>query len=130
MSSSHDHAASQFTTAHSVIRSGLSLQLFGLCWGFAVQATPYPRLALTAHINLMAGGAMVLLAGIVLLHPSVIQLSTLQSRIVYWGLGGLWLPMAAQCANAFWGTNQMLPIVSIAVQTNLIETVFGTGIRM
>ncbi len=112
MSTASGTLTSQSRTAQALIRSGLSLQLVGLCWGLVVQATPFPRLALTAHIQLMAEGAMVLLAGILLLQTSVIRLSDLQSKIVYWGLGSIWVTMAAECTNAFWGTNQILPIVS------------------
>jgi hypothetical protein len=104
--------SAQSTTAHSLIRSGLSLQLAGLLWGLAVQATPYPRLALTAHIQLMAEGAMVLLAGLVLLQTSVVQIGMLQCQLVYWGFAGVWVSMVAECVNAFWGTNHILPIVS------------------
>ena len=112
MSTTSGDATSQTRTGLSLIRSGLSLQLFGLCWGLGVQATPFPRLALTAHIQLMVEGAMVLLVGITLLQTSVIQLGALQSQIVYWGLGGIWVTMAAECANSFWGTHEILPIVS------------------
>ncbi|KAK9482019.1 hypothetical protein V1527DRAFT_477712 [Lipomyces starkeyi] len=104
----------QAATGLSLIRSGVSLQLFGLLWGMIVQLTPFPRLALTAHIQLMVEGAMVLGAGLLLRQPNLLKLSTLESRIVWWGMTSVWVVMLAECANAFWGTNQILPIAAAA----------------
>ena len=39
---------------------------FGLIWGFFVPLTPYPRLALTAHIQFAVEGTMVVAAGLLL----------------------------------------------------------------
>src|SRR5277367_4082255 len=92
----------QSSTAISLVRWGVTIQLAGLLWGTIVQMTPYPRLALTAHIQFMVEGAMILLAGILLNQTSLIEISAVQSRIVYWGLGGAWVVLIADCANAFW----------------------------
>ena len=46
--------SSQKATAHTLYILGASLMLFGLCWGFVVPGTPFPRLGLTAHIQCMA----------------------------------------------------------------------------
>jgi (hydroxyamino)benzene mutase len=105
----------QSSTALSLVRSGVSLQLIGLIWGMIVQATPYPRLALTAHIQFMIEGVMILLVGILLSQTSLIEIGAIQSRIVYWGFAGVWVVMAAECANAFWGAKEILPIVSIVM---------------
>jgi hypothetical protein len=104
----------QSSTALSLVRQGVSLQFIGLIWGMIVQDTPYPRLALTAHIQFMAEGAMVLLAGILLHQTSLIEIGAIQSRIVYWGLTGCWVVIAFECVNAFWGTKGILPLVSFA----------------
>jgi hypothetical protein len=105
-------AAPQFTTATSLVRSGLSLQLFGLIWGILIASTPFPRLALSAHLSFMTQGAMVVVAGLLLLQPSIIRLGELRCQIVYWGLGGLWVSLLADCANAFWGTKELASLVS------------------
>ncbi|KAK9329283.1 hypothetical protein V1520DRAFT_356088 [Lipomyces starkeyi] len=47
----------QAITALSLLRSGVSLQLFGLVWGLIIPVTPFPKLALTAHIQSMAQAA-------------------------------------------------------------------------
>ncbi|KAJ8098146.1 hypothetical protein POJ06DRAFT_145827 [Lipomyces tetrasporus] len=106
--------STQAATGLSLIRSGVSLQLFGLLWGMIVQLTPFPRLALTAHIQLMVEGAMVLGAGLLLRQPNLLKLSTLESRIVWWGMASIWVVMLAECTNAFWGANQILPIAAAA----------------
>ena len=49
-------ASIQARTGLGLVRSGVSLQLAGLLWGFAVGLTPFPRLALTAHIQMMVEG--------------------------------------------------------------------------
>ncbi|KAK9321538.1 hypothetical protein V1517DRAFT_308835 [Lipomyces orientalis] len=106
--------STQATTGLSLIRSGVSLQLFGLLWGMIVQLTPFPRLALTAHIQLMVEGSMILGAGLLIRQPKLLKLSTLESSIVWWGLAFVWITMLAECTNAFWGTNQILPIAAAA----------------
>ncbi|KAK9312751.1 hypothetical protein V1522DRAFT_411608 [Lipomyces starkeyi] len=104
----------QAITALSLLRSGVSLQLFGLVWGLVIPVTPFPKLALTAHIQSMAQGAMVLGAGVLLRQPNLLNLSAFELRIVWWGFGLAWAAIAAQCFNAFWGTNQMLQLAAAA----------------
>ncbi|KAK9353662.1 hypothetical protein V1505DRAFT_376824 [Lipomyces doorenjongii] len=106
--------STQAITALSLLRSGVSLQLFGLVWGLIIPLTPFPKLALTAHIQSMAQGAMVLGAGVLLRQPHLLNLSALELRIVWWGFGLAWAAIAVQCFNAFWGTNQILPIAAAA----------------
>jgi hydroxylaminobenzene mutase len=89
------------------------MQLVGLTWGFYVQHTPFPRLGLTAHIQPMAEGAMVLLAGVTLTQTSIIRVGETGAMVVKWGLGGVWVSMVAEMVNAWWGTKEVLPIVSI-----------------
>ncbi|HEX4796581.1 MAG TPA: hypothetical protein VH370_22510 [Humisphaera sp.] len=85
--------------------------LVGLVWGLIVPHTPYPRLALGAHIQLTGSGIMFLVAGLVIAH---LNLGTGQfSRVIL--LAGPWItwPMAlSEIANAWWGTSKMLPIVA------------------
>ncbi|OZJ01396.1 hypothetical protein BZG36_05642 [Bifiguratus adelaidae] len=102
----------QSTTALGLVRSGVCLQFLGLFWGIVVPLTPYPRIGLAAHIQFMGSGAMVLLAGILLHQPSIIELGSVQSRIVYWGFATVWFVIASECANAFWGANQMMAMAA------------------
>lgn len=85
---------------------------FGLCWGFYVPHTPFPRLALTAHIQCMVEGTMILLSGMLVEKTDHIKLSETQATIVLVGMVGAWPVLLMECANAWWGTSGILPIVS------------------
>jgi (hydroxyamino)benzene mutase len=115
----------QHRTAHSLITSGLSMQLLGLTWGFLVKHTPFPRLGLTAHIQLMAEGAMVLLAGVTLTQTSIVRVGERGALVVKWGLGGVWVSMVAEMVNAWWGTKEVLPIVSCCVLVCFSSSLFS-----
>ncbi|KAK9364816.1 hypothetical protein V1509DRAFT_471017 [Lipomyces kononenkoae] len=102
----------QLVTALSLLRSGISMQLFGLLWGFIVALTPFPKLALTAHIQSMAQGSMILGVGLLLRQPNLLNLSRLELTMIWWGFGLAWPVVIVQCFNAFWGTNKLLPIAA------------------
>ncbi|KAK3367798.1 hypothetical protein B0H63DRAFT_489793 [Podospora didyma] len=108
-----------------LLRHGSGLIGFGLLFGFVVPMTPYPRLALTAHIQFAVEGTMVLAAGLLLNSdpfPSLSssaklerktmadRLTPLQRRVVYWGCAGIWVTLLSEAANAWWGTRWVLPI--------------------
>lgn len=99
-------------TAHSLYLTGASLMLFGLCWGFYVPHTPFPRLALTAHIGCMSNGVMIILGGMLVERTDLVKLSETQVKIVWAAMVGTWPVLMTECANAWWGTNGILPIVS------------------
>lgn len=107
----------------SLLRHGSGLIGFGLLFGFAVPFTPYPRLALTAHIQFAVEGTMVVAAGLLLdskpfRNPSgqatdktvAEYLVPWQRRVVYWGLTGIWVTLLSEAANAWWGTQWVLKI--------------------
>lgn len=50
----------------NLLQQGSGLVAFGLYFGFAIPLAPYPRLALTAHIQFIVEGTMVLAAGLLL----------------------------------------------------------------
>lgn len=94
-----------------ILIQGLLLVLVGLLWGFAVPLTPYPRLALGAHIQFVTNGLLILVMAILLLKlphhvgPKSAGLMLLSAWLTW--------PMAlSEAANAWWGTNQMLPIAA------------------
>jgi len=94
-----------------VLVHGLMLVMMGLVWGFGVPLTPYPRLALTAHIQFMSNGVLIIvMAGLLLTLPHRVG-----QRGVAVMLAAAWLTWAmalSEVANAWWGTNQMLPIAA------------------
>jgi hypothetical protein len=85
--------------------------IVGLVWGLEVPATPIPRLALGAHIQLTGQGVMYLVAGLVVAHLGL-GAERFSRRIL---ISGPWLtwPMApTEMANAWWGTRNMFPIAA------------------
>src|SRR5258706_11873887 len=92
-----------------VLGHGLMLVMAGLVWGFVVPLTPYPGLALTAHIQFMSNGVLIIvMAGLLLTLPHRVG-----PRAVGVMLAAAWLTWAmalTEVANAWWGTNQMLQI--------------------
>ena len=97
--------------SRQILRHGLALVLIGLVWGIVVPHTPFPRLALVAHIQLATNGMLFILMAVVLL--AVPNRVTPRAALVM--LGAVWLtwPMfLSQIANAWWGTKQILPIAA------------------
>src|SRR5258708_33226486 len=85
--------------------------LVGLLWGLVVPHTPYPRLALGAHIQFENSGLMFIVIAILLLKLP----HGLGRKSVLVILLSVWLTWAmalSEVANAWWGTIQMLPIVA------------------
>ena len=97
--------------SRQIVTHGLTLILVGLAWGLAIPMTPYPRLALGAHIQFETNGMLILLLGILLLKvPNSVGIKSVWVIIVSAWL--TWLMALSEVANAWWGTNQMLPIAA------------------
>lgn len=97
--------------ARQILIHGLALILAGLLWGFAPPMTPFPRLALGAHIQFETNGLLFMAVGILLLAvPNRVGPKALRVIVVSAWL--TWLMALSEVANAFWGTNQMLPIAA------------------
>jgi hypothetical protein len=94
-----------------ILLHGLVLILVGLVWGLAVPHTPFPRLALGAHIQFVTNGLLLIAMG------SLLRL--FQPRIAPWAVWIMvlaawlvWLMALSEMANAWWGTVQVLPIAA------------------
>jgi hydroxylaminobenzene mutase len=85
--------------------------MVGLVWGMVVTAAPFPRLALTAHIELTAHGVMFLVAGLVISHLPLAA-NGMASRILVSAPWLTWLVMLSEMANGWWGTTKILPIAA------------------
>ena len=94
-----------------ILIHGLALILAGLLWGFAPPVTPYPRLALGAHIQFETNGILFLVLGILLLTVPhrVGRRAVLVTVVSAWLT---WLMVLSEVANSWWGTNQLLPIAA------------------
>ena len=94
-----------------ILLHGMALILVGLVWGFAPPLTPFPRLALGAHIQFVTNGLLLMVLGAVLLKlpHSVGPKSVCIMVITAWLT---WLMALSEAANSWWGANQMLPIAA------------------
>ncbi|MFM8571232.1 MAG: hypothetical protein ACKOAU_06510 [Pirellula sp.] len=94
-----------------ILIHGLLLVLVGLIWGFGVPLAPYPRLALGAHIQFVTNGLLIIAMAILLLKlPHTVGPKSVTVMLVAAYL--TWLMALSEAANAWWGTNQMLPIAA------------------
>ena len=99
------------STQRKLVWHGIFLFLIGLLSGFAIPALTNPRLGLSAHMEaLLNGMLLVLLGGVVWKY---LKLSARMEKLVFW------LFIYAAYANwffcllaAIFGANKMLPIAS------------------
>jgi hydroxylaminobenzene mutase len=99
------------TGGRQILIQGMVLVLAGLLWGFVVPHTPYPRLALGAHIEFESNGMLFMILGILLPKLS----NGVGRKSVWVMLLAVWLawPMVlSEAGNAWWGTVQLLPIAA------------------
>jgi len=97
--------------SRQILIHGMVLVLVGLVWGLVVPNTPYPRLALGAHIQFVTNGMLfIVLATLLLALPhSVGRKSVWVMLLSVWLT---WVMALSEAANAWWGTTQMLPIAA------------------
>lgn len=90
---------------------GLFMIITGLVWGAFVPATPFPRLALTAHIQFEVNGLLFLAVATLLLalRPDAGP-RTLQALLLAAWLS--WSMALSAVANAWWGTKEILPLAA------------------
>lgn len=90
---------------------GMALVLVGLVWGLFVPGTPYPRLALGAHIQFVTNGMLfIVLATVLLALPHGVGLKSVWVMLVAAWL--TWSMALSEMANSWWGTAQMLSITA------------------
>lgn len=99
------------SSSRQILIHGLMLVLVGLVWGLVVPNTPYPRLALGAHIQFETNGLLfIVLATLLLALPH--RVGRLSVRVMLLAAWLTWAMALSEVANAWWGTNQMLPIAA------------------
>lgn len=97
--------------SRSNLRQGAVYMMVGLVWGMAVPTTPFPRLALGAHVQLTAHAVMFLVAGLVIWRLGL-GAGRVSGMILTSGPWLTWPVMLSEMANAWWGTRNMLPIAA------------------
>ena len=99
------------SSSRQILVHGLMLVLVGLVWGLVVPNTPYPRLALGAHIQFETNGLLfIVLATLLLALPH--RVGRLSVRVMLLAAWLTWAMALSEVANAWWGTKQMLPIAA------------------
>jgi (hydroxyamino)benzene mutase len=99
------------SAGRQILIHGIAFILTGLLWGLVVPHTPFPRLAMGAHIQLEDSGMLFLLLAILLLKlPHNVGHKSASVMVVAAWL--TWAMALSEIANAWWGTNQMLPIAA------------------
>ena len=97
--------------SRQILAHGLMLVMAGLVWGFVVPHTPYPRLALGAHIQFVTNGMLIIIMA-VLLRTLPHQVGPKSSGVMLLAAWLIWAMALSEAANAWWGTTQMLPIAA------------------
>ena len=90
---------------------GAALMLFGLLFGAAIGAAPYPRLALGAHIQFTTNGVMFLVAGLVIAHAGLGR-GKLSKLVLTFAPWGAWVMGLSEAVNSWWGASKTLPIAA------------------
>lgn len=85
------------------------LVMVGLVWGFFVPHTPFPRLALGAHIQLVANGLLLIIMA-VLLMALPHRVGPKSAGVMVMSAWLTWAMGLSEVCNAWWGTTQMLSI--------------------
>ena len=88
-----------------------ALMMAGLLWGVILPIAPHARLGLGAHIQ-FTGSAVMLAAAAFCIHYLKLG-SGRTAQLILIGTPWLIWPMTlSEVANAWWGTNQVLPIAA------------------
>jgi hydroxylaminobenzene mutase len=99
------------TGGRQVLLHGMLLVFVGLVWGLVVPATPFPRLALGAHIQLTVNGMLLMLLATTLLALQH-QVGPRSVRLMVVTAWTTWAMALSEVANSWWGTAKMLPLAA------------------
>lgn len=102
---------SQSSIALGLLKSGSLLLTTGFLWGVFIPHTPYPRIGLSLHINMIQHGLLSLAAGFIMRAPNLVKLSDWQVWMVGLSHFYLWIVNLIMLCNVWWGTNKALTIV-------------------
>ena len=99
------------TGGRQILMHGMILILVGLLWGVVVPGTPYPRLALGAHIQFEENGLLLVVLALLLLTLRH-NVGTRSIWVMVLSAWLIWPMVLSEAANAWWGTTQALPIAA------------------
>ena len=90
------------TTERTILLNGMCMILAGLLWGLAIPQTPFPRIALSAHIQYEVNGVLFIVLALILIaaKPGITRFSGMAMLTATWLT---WPMLLAASANAWWG---------------------------
>jgi len=94
-----------------ILIHGMTFILVGLLWGLVVPHTPFPRLALTAHIQFEGSGVLFIVVAIALLTLPH-RVGTKSILVMLLAVWLVWVMALSEVANSWWGTTKILPIAA------------------
>ncbi|MBL8499442.1 MAG: hypothetical protein LZF84_10625 [Nitrosomonas sp.] len=97
--------------ARQILIHGLALVLVGIVWGLMIPHTPFPRLALSAHIQAVLNGMLFILMAVLLLTLPH-RVSARSALVMLIAVCLTWLTVISEVANAWWGTAESLSIAA------------------
>src|SRR6185503_9923079 len=86
--------------SRQILIHGLLMVMTGLAWGVAIPHTPFPRLALCAHIQFLTSGIIYLLMSI-LLHPLPHRVGPRSTAVMLLSVYLTWLMAISEAFNSF-----------------------------
>ena len=102
---------SQLVASIRLLQSGALLLTTGFVFGMFVHSTKYPRIALSAHINILQHGLLSIAAGLIL-RTEAVKLDEWQVWVVFVAHLYSWFVNFVSACNAWWGASKTTPIVS------------------
>ena len=103
---------SQSAIAVGLLKSGSLLLASAFTWGIFIPATPFPRIALSNHLNMIQHGLLSIGCGLILYQEGLIKLSEWQVWLVGLSHFYLWLLDFVGICNTWWGTSKTLQLVT------------------
>ena len=94
-----------------ILVHGMSMVFAGLLWGLVVPHTPFPRLALAAHIGFEGSGVLFIVVAILLLKIPH-RVGAVSIWVMLLAVCLTWIMLGSEVANSWWGTTQILPIAA------------------
>ena len=88
--------------ARQILIHGLALVLVGIIWGLVIPHTPFPRLALSAHIQAVLNGMLFILMAVLLLTLPH-KVSARSALVMLVAVCLTWLTVISEIANAWCG---------------------------
>lgn len=88
--------------ASILIKSGALQLTAAFIWGPILPGTPYPRIGLSTHLNMIQEGLLAIAAGLVTRDPDLVKLSEWQLNLIVWAHVGLWGMDIISVFNSFW----------------------------